>query len=317
VTAAYLFRRVLVFVPTVIGAVTLVFVVIRLAPGSPIDIILGDFKDVTPRETIARIVADYGLDQPLHVQYARYVSRALRGDLGFSLLNDRPVLQVLLPHVRPTLLLAFAGLLVAVAIGVPSGVVAALRRNSRADYGVMALAVIWLSAPSFWLSILLVYVFGYLVPVLPMFGGGTTGDLPSELRYLILPSAAIGARSAALLARMSRSSTLEVLAQDFVRTARAKGLAGRVVVYKHALRNAAMSIVTVIGLDLAYLVGGTVVVETVFARPGLGKTLVDAINNRDYPVVQGCILVFALGVIVVNFLTDVTYALLDPRVRFD
>ncbi|MBM3450747.1 MAG: ABC transporter permease [Armatimonadetes bacterium] len=315
--AAYLVRRFLVFVPTITGAVTLVFIVIRLAPGSPIDIILGDFKDVTPRETVARIVASYGLDQPLHVQYARYVERALRGDLGFSLMNDRPVLQVLAPHLRPTLMLAFAGLLVAVAIGVPAGVAAALRRNTGTDYGVMTFAVLWLSAPSFWLSILLVYVFGYLVPVLPMFGGGTTGDLPSELRYLVLPAIAIGSRSAALLARMSRSSTLEIMAQDFVRTARAKGLAGRVVVYKHALRNAAMPIVTVIGLDLAYLVGGTVVIETVFARPGLGKTLIDAINNRDYPVVQGCILVFALGIIVVNFLTDVAYALLDPRVRFD
>jgi len=177
--------------------------------------------------------------------------------------------------------------------------------------------VIWLSAPSFWFSILLIYLLAYKVPVLPMFGGGPPGDLPAELYYLILPSVAIGARSAALLARMSRSATLEVLGQDYIRTARAKGLAQRLVVYKHALRNAAMPILTVIGLDLAYLVGGTVIIETVFARPGLGKTLIDAIFNRDYPVVQGCIMFFAAGVILVNFLTDLAYAAIDPRVKLD
>ncbi|MGQ0568896.1 MAG: ABC transporter permease [Armatimonadota bacterium] len=314
---AYLLRRLLVLIPTVIGAVTLVFVVIRLAPGTPIDIILGDFKDVTPKETIESITREYGLDQPIIIQYGRYLEKALRGDLGFSLLNNRPVSGVIAPHIRPTLMLATAGLAVAVLLGVPAGVSAALRRNTSFDYGVMTLAVGWLSAPSFWLSILLIYLFGFRIPLLPMFGGGPSGNVPLELYHLILPAVAIGARSAALLARMSRSSTLEVLGQDYIRTARAKGLPGRIVVYRHALRNAAMPILTVIGLDLAYLVGGTVIIETVFARPGLGKTLIDAVFNRDYPVVQGCIMVFAVGVILVNFITDMLYALIDPRVRFD
>lgn len=314
---AYLFRRLLVILPTVIGAVTLIFVVIRLAPGSPIDIILGDFKDVTPQETVDAITREYGLDRPIYVQYLRYLDKAVRGDFGFSLLNNRPVLQVMAPHLRPTLMLAAGGMLVAVACGVPAGVAAALRRNTAVDYSVMSLAVVWLSAPSFWLSILLIYFLGFKYPILPMFGGGTSGNVPQELYYLVLPAIAIGARSAALLARMSRSSTLEVLSADYIRTARAKGLGARLVVYKHALRNAAMPILTVIGLDLAYLVGGTVIIETVFSRPGLGKTLIDAINNRDYPVVQGCIMLFAAGVIIVNFLTDIVYAAVDPRVRFD
>jgi len=314
---AYLLRRLLLLAPAVIGAVTLVFIVIRLAPGTPIDIMLGDFRDVTPPETVEAIKREYGLDRPVVIQYARYLQKVLQGDLGFSLLNDRPVTSVILPHIRPTLMLAAGGLAIAVLLGVPAGVAAALRRNTSFDYGIMTLAVIWLSAPSFWFSILLIYLLAYKVPVLPMFGGGPPGDLPAELYYLILPSVAIGARSAALLARMSRSATLEVLGQDYIRTARAKGLAQRLVVYKHALRNAAMPILTVIGLDLAYLVGGTVIIETVFARPGLGKTLIDAIFNRDYPVVQGCIMFFAAGVILVNFLTDLAYAAIDPRVKLD
>jgi peptide/nickel transport system permease protein len=315
--AAYVLRRLLMLAPTVLGAVTLVFVVIRLAPGTPIDIILGDFKDITPQEIVEAITREYGLDQPLPVQYWHYARKVLVGDLGFSLLNSRPVLQVILPHVRPTLMLAAAGLLLAVLLGVPAGVAAALRRNSSLDYGVMTFAVVWLSAPGFWFSILLIYVFGFRLPLFPMFGGGPPGDLLSELHHLVLPTVAIGARSAALLARMSRSATLEVLGQDYVRTARAKGLGQGVVVSRHVLRNAALPIVTVIGLDLAYLIGGTVIVETVFARPGLGKTLIDAISNRDYPVVQGCIMLFAVGVILVNLLTDLAYATADPRVRFD
>jgi peptide/nickel transport system permease protein len=314
---AFVLRRLLLLAPALVGAVTLVFIVIRLAPGTPIDIILGDFRDVTPAQAIEAIRREYGLDRPIAVQYLYYLRKVFRGDLGFSLLSNRPVTSVIAPHLRPTLMLAAGGVGLAVLIGVPAGLAAALRRNSSVDYGLMTLAVIWLSAPSFWFSILLIYLLAYKVPVFPMFGGGPSGNLPAELYYLILPSIAIGTRSAALLARMSRSATLEVLGEDYIRTARAKGLSTRLVVYKHALRNAALPIVTVIGLDLAYLVGGTVIVETVFARPGLGKTLIDAIFNRDYPVVQGCIMFFAAGVIFVNFLTDLAYAAIDPRVKLD
>ncbi len=313
---AFLIKRFFLVAPALVGAVTLVFVVIRLAPGTPIDIILGDFRDITPKATIEAIKSDYGLDKPIAVQYLYYLRKILQGDLGFSLLNNRPVVSVITPHLRPTLMLAAGGVSLAVLIGVPTGVAAALHRNTSLDYGVMTLAVVWLSAPSFWFSILLIYLLAYKVPVLPMFGGGPPGNLPVELYYLILPSVAIGARSAALLARMSRSATLEVLGQDYIRTARAKGLSERLVVYRHGLRNAAMPIVTVIGLDLAYLVGGTVIIETVFARPGLGKTMIDAVFNRDYPVVQGCVMLFAAGVIFVNFLTDLAYAAIDPRMKF-
>jgi peptide/nickel transport system permease protein len=313
----YLLRRLAYLVPSVLGAVTLVFVIVRLAPGDPLHVILGDFRDTASPATIAAIRQQYGLDRPLYEQYLIYVLNMLRGNFGTSLASGQPVLDTVVPHIRPTLMLAAGGLIVAVLSGVPAGIAAALRRNSLFDYALMSSAVVWLSAPGFWFAILLIYAFGFKLPWFPMFGGGEAGNLRSELYYLVLPSIAIGARSAALLARMSRSSTLEVLSQDYIRTARAKGLAERVVVYKHLLRNAAIPIVTIIGLDLAYLMGGAVVMETVFARPGLGKTMVDAIGNRDYPVVQGCIILFAVAVIVVNFLTDFAYSLIDRRLTFE
>jgi ABC-type dipeptide/oligopeptide/nickel transport system permease component len=201
-------------------------------------------------------------------------------------------------------------------MGVPSGVAAAVMRNTPFDLGVMTFAVLWVSMPVFWFGILLIYVLGYRVPLFPMFGGGEGGVL-TQVHHLVLPSVAVGARLAALVSRMSRSTMLEVLGQDYIRTARAKGLAQRTVIYKHALRNMAIPLVTVIGIDAAYLIGGTVVVETVFARAGLGKILIDAINFRDYPLVQGAITLFAAGIVLVNLITDFVYGMADPRVRFE
>lgn len=312
----YLIRRLIHTIPGVLGAVTLVFVVVRLAPGDPIDVMLGLFQEsVTPqmREALRQ---QFGLDKPIHFQYFEFVWNVLRGNLGVSLLNGVPVLEVIIPHMRPTLMLAAGGLSVAVLMGVPIGVMAAVKRNTMFDYAVMSFVVIWLSVPAFWFAILLIYSLGFKLSLFPLFGGGAGGNLLSELHSLVLPSIAIGARSAALLARMTRSATLDVLSQDYIRTARSKGLTEQVVVYKHALRNAAIPVVTIIGMDLAYLLGGTVIIETVFARQGLGKTLIDAIFNRDYPVVQGCIFLFAAGVIAVNFLTDVVYSWIDRRIQY-
>jgi ABC-type dipeptide/oligopeptide/nickel transport system permease component len=215
-----------------------------------------------------------------------------------------------------TVALAAAGILLAILVGVPSGILTAVRRNTLADYLTTTVAMLWLSSPSFWFGILLIYVLSYRLGWFPVFGAGTPGDWHSLLTHLLLPATAIGVRSAALIARMTRSSVLEVLHQDYMRTARAKGLGHRAVVYRHALRNAAIPVITIIGLDIAYLLGGAVVIETVFARPGLGKLVVDAIYARDYPMVQGAIMIFAFGILATNLLVDLSYALVDPRVRY-
>ena len=311
----YLIQRLLATLPTVLGVVTLAFLLIHIAPGDPAELMLGDYTGVTP-QVLADMRARLGLDRPLPVQYVSYVTSVLRGDLGRSFRTNRPVLSEIASQTPFTLILAAAGVAVAVLLGVPAGIVTALRRNTTVDYITTTVAMFWLASPSFWFAILLIYFLSYRLGWFPVFGAGTWGDWRSLALHLILPAAAIGVRSAALISRMTRSSMLEVLHQDYVRTARAKGLADRAVVYRHALRNAAIPVITIIGLDIAYLLGGAVVTETVFARPGLGKLVVDAIYSRDYPTVQGAIMVFALGILVVNLLVDLSYAVVDPRIRY-
>ena len=311
----YVIQRLLATLPTVLGVVTLAFLLIHIAPGDPAELMLGDYTGVTP-QVLADMRARLGVDRPLPVQYVSYVTSVLRGDLGRSFRNNRPVLSEIATQTPFTLVLAAAGVVMAVLLGVPSGIVTALRRNTTVDYITTTVAMIWLASPSFWFAILLIYFLSYKLGWFPVFGAGTWGDWRSLAIHLILPAAAIGVRSAALISRMTRSSMLEVLHQDYVRTARAKGLADWAVVYRHALRNAAIPVITIIGLDIAYLLGGAVVTETVFARPGLGKLVVDAIYSRDYPTVQGAIMVFALGILVVNLLVDLSYAVVDPRIRY-
>jgi peptide/nickel transport system permease protein len=311
----YLIQRLLATLPTVLGVVTFTFLLIHIAPGDPAELMLGDYTGVTP-QVLADMRERLGLDRPLPVQYLSYVTSVLRGDLGRSFRTNRPVLSEIATQTPFTLLLAAAGVAVAVLLGVPSGIVTALRRNTTVDYITTTVAMLWLASPSFWFAILLIYFLSYKLGWFPVFGAGTWGDWRSLAIHLILPAAAIGVRSAALISRMTRSSMLEVLHQDYVRTARAKGLADWAVVYRHALRNAAIPVITIIGLDIAYLLGGAVVTETVFARPGLGKLVVDAIYSRDYPTVQGAIMVFAMGILVVNLLVDLSYAIVDPRIRY-
>lgn len=311
----YIGRRLLLILPTIVGAFTLVFVVLHMAPGDPVDVMLMDFESGATEQLRQELREQFGLDKPLYEQYFIFIKNTVSGDLGTSIIRRRPVLDLLLPTIKPTIMLAFGAIVMSVIIGVPAGVAAALRRNRLTDYGTMAVAVMWLSVPGFWLGILLIYFVGFRLPIFPMFGGGASGDLFSQLHHLVLPAFAVGARSAALVARMTRSSILEVLGQDYVRTARSKGLSERVVIYKHALRNAIIPVITVVGMDLAYLLGGTVIVETVFGRVGLGKTMIDAIVDRDYPVAQGAILLFAAGIVLVNFLTDLAYAVANPRIR--
>lgn len=312
---AYFVQRVLGTVPTVIGVVTVAFLLIHLAPGDPAELMLGDYTGVTP-QALADLHARLGLDRPLPVQYVTYVASVLRGDLGRSFRTNQPVMSEIVAQAPFTVVLAAAGVGLAILLGVPSGIVTAVRRNSAVDYLTTTVAMLWLSSPSFWFGILLIYFLAFRLGWFPVFGAGAWGDARSLLSHLALPATAIGVRSAALISRMTRSSMLEVLHQDYVRTARAKGLGHHAVVYRHALRNAAISVITIVGLDIAYLLGGAVVIETIFARPGLGKLVVDAIYARDYPTVQGAIMIFAFGILVVNLLVDLSYVVVDPRIRY-
>lgn len=312
---SYILRRLWYFIPTALGAVTLVFLIVRLAPGDVVSTMLQDFQ--ADADMVALLRHQYGLDQPQYVQYLKMVGDVFRGDLGVSILQRQPVLRMILPHVRPTVMLAFSGLFIAILVGIPAGIISALRRNTLVDYAAMSFATFWLSAPGFWLGIFLIYVFSYKLRWLPMYGSGMEGSLVVQLKSLILPAIAIGARSAAVYARISRSAALDVLRQDYVRTARAKGLRERVVVYKHVLRNASISITTIVGMDLAFLLCGTVVIENVFSRAGMGTLLINAITNRDYPVVQGVILIFSIMIIVINLTMDIIYRSLDPRIKLD
>lgn len=301
--------------PTVLGVITLAFVLIHAAPGDPATLLLGDYTGVTP-QVIAELRSHLGLERPLPVQYVKYVTNALRGDFGRSFRTNQPVLREIATQAPYTILLAIAGVALAVLVGVPAGVLSGLRRNSAVDYVVTTIAMLWLSSPSFWFGILLIYVLSYRLGWFPVFGAGTWDDWRSLAWHLALPAVAVGVRSAALVTRMTRSAILEVLQQDYMRTARAKGLGVAALVARHALRNAAIPVITIVGLDVAYLVGGAVVIETVFARPGLGKLVVDAIYARDYPMVQGAIMIFAFGILLVNVLVDLSYAVVDPRIRY-
>jgi ABC-type dipeptide/oligopeptide/nickel transport system permease component len=297
-------------VPTLFGVLVVVFLVVHLIPGDPVRALLGDQATA---EQVARTRRDLGLDQPLLVQFGDYLARLLQGDLGVSIASRQPVADQILARLPATATLAVAGVLVSVLIGVPMGILAATMRGRITDFVTLAISTVGVAAPSFWIGILLSTAFAIHLGWLPAIGGGTPGDTGSILRALVLPATALGLSGMALVARMTRSSMLDVLGEDYIRTARAKGLAERAVIYKHGLRNAAIPIITVIGLNFGHLLGGTIVMETVFARPGIGKLLLDAILGRDYPVVQGVTLVIAVSFVLVNLLTDLTYPVLDPR----
>lgn len=307
-----LIRRVLATLPTLLGVVVVVFMTVHFIPGDPVSAVLGD--QATP-EQVARTRRDLGLDQPLLAQFFDYLARLLQGDLGVSIHSRESVASQIVVRLPATATLATAGVVLSVLIGVPLGILGATLRGSVADFTTLVLSTVGVAAPSFWIALLLSSAFAVNLGWLPSIGAGEPGDLGSILAALVLPATALGLSGMALVARMTRSSMLDVLGEDYVRTARAKGVTERAVVYRHALRNAAIPIVTVIGLNFGHLLGGTIVMETVFARPGLGKLLLDAILGRDYPVVQGVTLVIAVAFILVNVCTDLTYAFFDPRLK--
>ena len=309
---AFLLRRLVLLTVSVLGAVTVAFLLMRLIPGDPAQVILGDYAT---KESIAALRRQLGLDRPLYEQYWMFVTRAVSGDFGNSLVTFRPAFFEVRAVLGHTIELALAGTVVSMIIGVPAGVIAAARRNRPADYLTMILALGGMSMPVFWLGLVLLFVFSFVLGWAPATGAAPDAAIASRLWHLALPALALGLSMGAMVTRMTRSATLEVIRQDFVRTARAKGVAEILVIGKHALRNAALPILTILAINFGVQLGGTILVESVFARPGMGSLLISAIYQRDYPQVQAVVVVFATSILIVNMLVDLLYAVLDPRVR--
>ena len=301
----FFLRRLSHAVSVVCGVAVLVFSLIHLIPGDPVEVMLGEAAQPADRQALRHAL---GLDQALHIQFWRYLQGLAHLDFGNSLHSRRPVLDLLLERLPATLELTAAALLLAISVALPLGVIAALRKNSGWDRGAMAFAMLGVSVPSFWMGPVLILVFAVWLGWLPVSGR-------DGFSSLLLPALTLGLGMAAILARMVRSAVLDVLNEDYIRTARAKGLPMRTVVWRHALRNALLPVITLLGLQLGALLGGTVITETVFAWPGIGLLVVESIQRRDYPVVQACVLFISSAYVLVNTLTDLVYAQVDPRVR--
>lgn len=311
----YAAQRVLLLIPTLLGILLGVFLMLHAAPGDPVEALVDLQAQLIPQEQLDRIRKDLGLDRPLYEQYVRYVARVVRGDLGVSFRTRLPIVDDIRLNLMTTVYLALAGFTVALLIGVPAGIVSAIRRNTAADYATLSVAIVGLSAPSFWTGTLLLYAFSFRLRWFPLLGAGD-GTLLSTLRHLVLPALVVGLSLGALIARLTRSAMLEALTQDHVRTARAKGLSGSTVVFKHVFKNASITLVAAASTLFAYLLTGSVVVEIVFARRGLGQLMIHAISGRDFPLAQALMLVFGTVIVVVNLFTDLALGLLDPRVSY-
>lgn len=311
---AYIVRRLLATIPVMLVVGVFVFFLLRLAPGDPAAIIAGDDATAQDIENIRRTL---GLDRPMIEQFALWSWRLLHGDFGISIFSNLPVTQLIAQRLEPTLAITVSTLLVAVALAIPMGVLAAWKARSLADRLVMGFAVMGFAVPVFLAGYVLIYIFSVKLGWLPVQGYRPIADgFWPFIEGLILPSLALGTTYCALIARITRASMLEVLSQDYIRTAESKGLARRRVLLLHALKNASVPIVTVIGIGFALLIGGVVITETVFNIPGLGRLTVDAVLKRDYPIVQGLILVFAAAKVLINLMIDISYAFLDPRIRY-
>jgi len=302
----YVVRRLWQSALTLVGVSVLVFVILRVVPGDPAKMLL---PEGAPRSAIEELNRQLGLQEPLYVQYGLFVQSVFRGDFGQSFQYRAPALQVVTERLMATVQLALAAMLITVGVGVTLGIVAAVRRGTGYDYASTVLAVLGQSLPNFWLGIMLILLFGVALRWLP-----TSGF--ESWRHLILPAVTLAAFPMALVARLTRSSMLEILGRDFIRTGRAKGLAERAVILRHALRNAAVPLLTVLGLQIGTLLGGAVITESVFAWPGMGKLVVDAIFFRDFPVVQTVLILSATLFVVINLLVDLLYTVIDPRIRY-
>ncbi len=310
----YLIGRLFALLPVLLVVAVVVFMLVHVTPGDPARVLLG--QDATEAQ-VAALRHDLGLDRPLPVQFTLWLGRALRGDLGTSLFLRMPVSRDIVQHLGPTVTLSVLGLGVALLIGIPVGVVSAVFRNSWLDQLSLALAMLGAAVPSFWLGLSLIILFAVDLGWLPSSGyQSPAGGLWLSAQYLVLPAIALGLPNSSLIIRFTRSSLLDVLGNDYIRTARAKGLRGRAVVFRHALRNALVPILTVVGLTFAALMGGAVVTENVFSLPGIGQLVVSSVLRRDYPVIQGVVLMVATAYVVINLAVDLLYFAVDPRVRY-
>lgn len=311
---AYLTRRFLLMVLTLFGMSILIFVMLRLVPGNVADILVDSAGIADPKEK-AKIIAELGLDQPIFDQYLHWISGLSRGDLGFAYVSERPAIEEIAPRIPISAKLAGLALFFSVILGVPLGVISAVRQNTGLDYFLRILSLSGLSLPSFWLGLLILMASVQWFGMIPIYTNEPRSFI-DEVLLLSIPAAAVGFRSSALIMRLTRSSMLEVLRQDYIRTARSKGASQTSVNYEHALRNALLPVVTIIGIEAAFLVGGLIVTETVFNIPGVARFLVEAILWRDYPIVQNLVMLIAFIVVMVNFLVDMAYMALDPRIKF-
>ena len=330
----YITKRLLMLIPVLLGTSIIVFSLIHLTPGDPARTIAGEHAS---EETIQKIREKYGLDKPLYIQYFIWLKDALKGDLGRSIVSHESVTKEIFDRFPNTFELTLVAMIFAVTIGVFAGIISASKQYSLLDYTVMGIAIFGVSMPIFWLGIMLMMIFGVYLRWFPIGGRismmisihritgfyiidsiitGNMEALISTIRHLILPSVALGTIPMATIARVTRSSMLEVLRQDFIRTERAKGLPEKLVIYKHAVRNALIPVVTVIGLNFGLLLAGAILTETVFSWPGIGRYIINAVKMRDYPAVQGCVLFFAFLFVVVNLITDILYIYIDPRIRY-
>lgn len=303
---SYLLKKFLFTMITVIGVVSLVFFLIHAIPGDPIEIMLGETAQVAD---VVKLRKELGLDKPIIKQYADYISHLACGNLGYSFRSNAPVATMIIKHFPATIELTIAALFIALLISLPAGIISATRQFSVYDHGSMLFALLGISMPNFWLGPLLIIVFSINLGWLPVSGRGT-------IAHLILPAITLGTAMAAILTRMTRSSLLEVIRDDYITTARAKGLKEGRVIVKHALTNALIPVITIVGLQIGSLLAGSIITETIFSWPGLGRLTIQAISARDYPLVQGCVLTIALSYVLVNAITDIIYAVIDPRIRY-
>jgi peptide/nickel transport system permease protein len=312
----YIAQRTFSLIPVLIGVTLLIFLVMQLAPGDPAQIMLGPKATAT---SLAQLRHELGLDQPLHVQYVRWLARVLRGNWGRSIQLKREVLPFILNRFQNTAYLTICAALLACLVGIPAGILSAVRQYSLSDRMAMVLVLVGFSMPIFWLGIILQIVFGLKFGILPVSGiqSPEHSDLADLVSHLILPSLTLATGATAIIARMTRSSMLEVIRQDYIRTARSKGLRERLIISRHALKNALIPVMTVLGMQVGYLLGGDVLVEMVFSYPGIGLAMVNGILARDFPLVQGAILLVASSYVLVNLAVDITYAYLDPRIRYE
>lgn len=309
----YSIKRILWAVPTMFFVLVFIFVVMRVLPGDPAYAILGDDA---PPEALEEFRRSWGLNKPLWVQFGDYIGGLFSGDLGISMANRRPILSQILRALPYTLDLTIAGIAIGLLFGIPLGVITARYRNSTVDYSARIFSLAGLSTPSFYLGILFIFFLAYKADLFPIIGGGELSDPWSRLSHLVLPALSVGLTQMAYITRVTRSSFLEIINAEYLQTARAKGLKERVVLYKHGLRNALVPVVSVVGVYVAILIGGSITVDIVFNRPGLGKLMVGAINSHDYTMLQAIMTFFAAIIVLVNLLTDLAYAVIDPRIEY-